>query len=286
MIGRAKRANRNGGHEPVYEQLLLFPERAEYLHNGSFGGYRVRLDHWRELASAFRRGFEAVYVRRSAAILLVHGPQGTGKTLFTQKILEGFKSASNSALTADPENLWHVLSGGGELIDLEKVQETTPKTYLTRVLPETDWLSKAASHASSDTHAMRVYLFDDFQKDVFRRELAGLTQAEFLNLKAAGKSDVATETVAQRLVEELRGRFARSLFVILSNDEAYLADLHKYLELSHQGLAATIKLPLPEPELKEHIVRTNTNRLNPRSYWHCLDVGGPDETRVCFEGTR
>jgi hypothetical protein len=28
---------------------------------------------------------------------------------------------------------------------------------------------------------------------------------------------------------------------------------------------------MPRPELKEEIVRTNTNRLNRVSWWYCLD---------------
>lgn len=266
-----------GGIGPVYQQLLLFPERAEYLAQPQYQAYRIRLDHWRELSSEFRRAFQAVYERRSGSVLLVHGPQGTGKTLFTRELEEGFRASSKTPLTTpNPRNLWHVLSGG-DPIDFDKVREVTPRTVVRRVAGETDWLKKESAFASSDAHSMRVFIFDDVHKDVFLRELAELTQGDYLRLKADGKADVAFESVAQRIVENIRASFARSLFVFLSNNRPFLEQLHGYLEQSHAGLARVIGLPLPNAPLKEEIVRTNTNRLNPRSYWYCLDQGGPGE---------
>ncbi|HLT37948.1 MAG TPA: hypothetical protein VK034_16800, partial [Enhygromyxa sp.] len=38
----------------LYQQLLLFPERAEYLEQTRFDGYRVHLEHWRDLSIEFR----------------------------------------------------------------------------------------------------------------------------------------------------------------------------------------------------------------------------------------
>ncbi len=70
----------------MYEQLLLFPERAEYLAEDRFDSYRVSLEHWRVLAETFREAFETVYERRSARVLLVHGGQGHGKSLFVRAL--------------------------------------------------------------------------------------------------------------------------------------------------------------------------------------------------------
>ena len=50
-----------------------------------------------------------------------------------------------------------------------------------------------------------------------------------------------------------------------------------------EGVAQPVGLPLPAPALKEEIVRTNTNLLNPRSYWFCLDQGGPEEKRDAYQ---
>lgn len=283
MASKPKDGVRTGQQPAVYGQLLLFPERAEYL--GQFEGYRVRLEHWRELSTQFRTAFEGVFERRSAAVLLVHGAQGTGKTLFARKLEADFQKASRSVASADQENLWHVLSGG-DPIDLQKVSAVTPKTAFRRVAAEPEWLTKEGSFAKEDTHSMRVFVLDDFHKDVFQRELASLSQGEYLRLKAEGKAGVAIDSVAARIVEELRDRFSRSLFVLLSNDASFLQQLEERLELSHAGLARRIDLPLPEPGLKEEIVRTNTNRLNPRSYWYCLDQGGPDEKAGAYRTLR
>ena len=121
--------------------MLLFPERAEYLNQDQYENYRIRLDHWRDLSSEFRRAFQAVYERKSASVLLVHGEQGTGKTLFTRKLEEGFEAARKGIPIADPHNLWHVLSGG-DPVDSSLVREVTPRTVVRRVAPESEWLRK------------------------------------------------------------------------------------------------------------------------------------------------
>lgn len=67
----------------LYE-VLLFPMRAENL--GEFSAYDVDLDHWKGLSSIFQQTFQNVYERGVSAILLVYGAQGTGKTLFSQRV--------------------------------------------------------------------------------------------------------------------------------------------------------------------------------------------------------
>ena len=126
-------------------------------------------------------------------------------------------------------------------------------------------------------------MFDDAQKDLFVREWADLSQGEYAKLRAEGHRGVALSTVAERIVEDLRGDFRRALFVLLSNDAAHLDTLKTELDRSHLGLAKRIELPLPAPATKEEIVRTNTNLLNPRSYWFCLDQGGPEEKKDAYQ---
>ncbi len=265
---------------PMYEQLLLFPERAEYLSEGRFDSYRVSLDHWRALAGTFRKAFETVYERSSARVLLVHGGQGHGKSLFVRTLEKDFEASANSS-TADANNLWHVLAGGAPL-DIEKVRRARDTTALRRVEPRSEWLKKEREFATGNTQAMRIFLLDDAQKDPFVREWAGLTQGEYARLKAEGHRSTALESVAEQIVEDCRGDFRRALFVLLSNDPTYLDDLKKQLDRSHEGLAERIELPLPVPSVKEEIVRTNTNLLNPRSYWFCLDQGGPEEKKEAY----
>lgn len=266
-----------GYRQALYDQLLLFPERAEFLEQKRFDGYRIRLDHWRALAVEFRRAFEAVYERQSASVLLVYGAQGTGKTLFTRKLEDDFEGPP----TPDVENLWHVLAGGPSP-SLEVLTKATDTTVLRRVEPRAGWLDAERSFARGDSHEMRIFLVDDAHKDVFLREWAEHSQGDYLRLKADGKDAPVIESVAQKLVEDCRGDFKRSLFVLLSNDDDLLGRLHVALERSHRGLSRRLELPLPAASLKEEIVRTNTNRLNQRSYWYCLDQGGPEEKRGAY----
>lgn len=265
----------------LYSQLLLFPERAEFLDHLKYSAYRMQLDHWRDLSSVFRRAFQAVYERQSASVLLVHGDQGTGKTAFTRKLAADFADSRNGVHAPDRENLWHVLTGGLPL-DLQTIQEATKTTDVTVIAPQTGWLREHRGTARASKQKMRVFVIDDFHKDAFLSEWAGLTRSEYLPLKSTARSAML-ESVAQQIVEDCRGDFARSLFVLLSADRAIIDELQVHLDKSHRGLAQTLQLPLPEKAAKEQIVRTNINRLNQRSYWYCLDQGGPEEKKQAYE---
>ncbi|NJK32078.1 MAG: hypothetical protein HC927_06480 [Deltaproteobacteria bacterium] len=276
----SRRPHSSYSDSPMYEQFLLFPERAEFLGDDRFHSYRVSLEHWKALASTFREAFETVYVRGSARVLLVHGGQGHGKSLFVQTLEKDFK-ASARAIDVDPDNLWHSLAGGSPP-SIETIRRATDTTALKRVSPRTGWLADERIFAEKDTHAVRIFLFDDAHKDPFVREWAELSQGEYARLKAENHRNIALESVAERIVEDCRGDFRRAIFVLLSNDPNYLDDLEAQLARSHDGLALRVELPLPAPALKEEIVRTNTNLLNPRSYWFCLDQGGPEEKRDAY----
>ena len=266
---------------PMYEQLLLFPERAEYLGEDRFNSYRVSLEHWGGLAETFREAFETVYRRQSARVLLVHGGQGHGKSLFVRQLGVDFESSKKS-LAPDHKNLWHVLAGGSPP-NIATIQQASLTTELRRVEPTTNWLEDERNFARPNKSDIRLFLIDDAQKDPFVRAWAGLTQGEYSKLKAEGHRKVVLESVAERIVEDCRGDFRRSLFVLLSNDSKYLDDLKIELDRSHDGLAKRVELPLPAPAVKEEIVRTNTNLLNPRSYWFCLDQGGPAEKKDAYQ---
>lgn len=264
----------------LYEQLLLFPERAEFI--GQYGEYRVRLEHWSELSSTFLEAFKTVHDRHSAAILLVHGAQGTGKTLFSLQLEKGFERARAGQQDTRRENLWHTLVAD-EPGSKEIIQAATDHTALRRVLPESGWLEKERRFAREDRHAVRIFVIDDVHKDAFLREWAGLTQGEYLRLKADGKEAVALSSVAQQLVQDCRSDFQRSIFLLLSNNSEMMARLKDQLDESHRGLATLLELPIPQPALKEEIVRTNTNSLNRVSYWYCLDRAGPDEKQSVYK---
>jgi hypothetical protein len=264
----------------LYKQLLLFPDRAENL--GQFTAYDVDLEHWKSLSTVFRRTFQAVYERGSSAILLVHGAQGTGKTLFSRRLEKDFDRASGGALGPDPKNLWHTLVGDDPPARAT-IETATNGSILDRVEPNSGWLEKLREFAKRDTHRVRIFVIDDAHKDVFLREWAGLTQAEYLRFKASKDEDVALGSVAERLVEDCRGDFLRSIFLLLSNDANRMRALKERVDDSHTGLARVLELPLPAPEMKEQIIRKNTNRLNRMSYWYCLDAAGKTERLSVYD---
>lgn len=200
----------------MYEQYLLFPERAEYLAEQRFDSYRVSVAHWKALGDTFREAFETVYERRSARVLLVHGGQGHGKSLFVRTLFDDFEASGHSP-TPNSGNLWQVLTGGSPL-SIERVRRAVQTTVLRRVEAKSSWLAEERVFAKGDTHSMRVFLFDDAHRDAFVREWADLTQGDYARLRADGKRRSALESVAQRLVEDCRGDFSRSLFLLLSND--------------------------------------------------------------------
>jgi hypothetical protein len=264
----------------LYNQLLLFPDRAENL--GQFSAYDVDLEHWKSLSAVFRQTFQSVYERGSSSILLVHGAQGTGKTLFSRRLEQDFKKATEGSLTPDSKNLWHTLVGD-DPPKRATIETATQGSLLSRVEPASAWLQRLRETAKLDTHRVRIFVIDDAHKDVFLREWAGLTQAEYLGFKAQKQEGVALSSVAERLVEDCRGDFLRTIFLLLSNDADRMKQLKEQVDLSHAGLAKVLELPLPPPEMKEQIVRKNTNRLNRMSYWYCLDAAGKDERLSVYD---
>jgi hypothetical protein len=264
----------------LYEQLLLFPPRAEYI--GQYGQYRVRLEHWKQLSSTFLEVFKTVHDRQDAAILLVHGAQGTGKTLFSLELEQGFERTRRAETHPQRGNLWHTLVAD-KPEDVEIIKAATADTELRRIQPASGWLERERQIARSDKHPVRIFIIDDVHKDAFIREWAGLTQGEYLSLKADGKVAIALSSVAQQLVEDCRGDFKRSIFLLLSNNDDLMRQLKAHLDESHTGLSTLLELPLPQAALKEEIVRTNTNSLNFVSYWYCLDRAGPDEKKAVYQ---
>lgn len=263
----------------LYE-ILLYPDRAENL--GQFSAYDVDLGHWKSLSAIFRDTFRGVYERRSSAILLVHGAQGTGKTLFSRRLVQDFERAQ-ALIEPDPHNLWHTLVGD-DPPTRTTIATATQGSLLERVEPTSGWLERHRGVARSNKQSrVRIFVIDDAHKDVFLREWAGLSQAEYLGFKERGADSAVLASVAEKLVEDCRGDFQRSIFLLLSNDAARMRTLKEGIDRSHAGLAQVLELPLPTPAIKEQIVRKNTNRLNRVSYWHCLNAAGPEERAAVYD---
>jgi hypothetical protein len=80
---------------------------------------------------------------------------------------------------------------------------------------------------------------------------------------------------AERFVALCRTAIKPALFLIFANSEAFARNFVADVEKQHKGLLSHVELPLPSNTDKETAVRTNINRLNPISYWYCLDRAGP-----------
>ncbi|AKT40074.1 hypothetical protein [Chondromyces crocatus] len=261
---------------PLYRRLR-FPTRAEHL--AQFSTYQVRLDHWRPLAAPFEDAFTGVYERGDAAILLIHGAQGSGKTLFCDRLERDFLRAAEGEIEPQRENLWHTLVGG-EPMSRDTIREATAGTELHRIRPEEGWLAKQREFARGDRRRkVRVFLLDDAHNEVFLCEFAGVG-LDWFRARPRKESEMGiVGSVGQNLVAECRGDFQRSIFLLTSASADLFMSLHQEIERWHARLSVCKELPLPRSDVKETIVRTNTNRLNDVSYWYCLDAAGPDEKK-------
>lgn len=262
----------------LYEQILLFPERAENL--GQFETYDVDLEHWKPLSSVFRQAFQSVYERRASVVLLVHGAQGTGKTLFSRRLLADFEKAASAKGNLDPDkqNLWHVLVGENAPTRAT-IERATSGSVLRRIETRTGWLEEQRQFAKNNQQRVKIFVMDDAHKDVYMREWAGLSQAEYLNFKERKADTVTLGSVAEKMVEDCRGDFVGSIFLLLSNDAARMEALKEHIDRSHKGLGVVLELPLPDAVTKEQIIRKNTNLLNRMSYWYCLDSSGKGQQK-------
>jgi hypothetical protein len=261
---------------------LKFPQRAENL--GQYSSYQVDLAHWIPLSEPFEDRFQGTYERGDASVLLVHGHQGCGKTLFCDRLFSDFSVASSGSFKPNAGNLWHNLVGGSEPT-IDVIRDATQNTTLRRIEPDVGWLKREEAFASLDQrYKVRIFLIDDFHLDVFLCELAGVELSWYRALpdKESAKQGFV-DSIAEKLVYLCRKTFQRSLFLCVSNRADLFEKLNKSMEDSHRGLALLKELPLPDPSTKERIVRTNINRLNNVSYWYCLDAAGPEEKKRVYQ---
>jgi adenylate kinase family enzyme len=263
---------------PLYAHLK-YPERAEVLGEEEYRFYRVSLAHWRPLVMPFRTAFQAVYTRGMAKVLLLHGLQGAGKTLYCSKLQQDFEQTQKDSSHLDTDNnLWHQLAAGLNP-SREELKEVTSLTRIRKPIATEGWLDELRKQVKSDAHLQcTVVILDDAHSEEFlcewaKLEYKGRTEDEIIGLiHAAGT----------HLVAECRSDFRRCLFLFLSNRKDELNRLHNVIEKNHQRLSVSLDLPIPTAEDKESIVRKNTNALNQVSYWACLDRSGPVEKSKVF----
>ena len=258
---------------------IRFPDRAEAL--GDFAGYRVFLDPWEPLADELRRLWEPLADRGESSILAIHGQQGAGKTLLTRKLTRDFEATRVSpTVTPDDNNIWHRVTGRKDKkLDATLIKEATGRTSLNEIENKASWVEDAARIMTGQQGRACVLLADNAERAYFRQGLVEMTDMEFV---AHRETEGLIRLSAQRLVEHMREDLRGSLLVILSNDELFLLALEEEVEKQHGGLMRLAQLRLPDARTKETVIRVNTNRLNPVTYWSSIDQGA-NQDRVALK---
>ncbi|WP_242396196.1 hypothetical protein [Anaeromyxobacter oryzisoli] len=280
--------------QPGY-QGIRFPERAESLQEAEYQGYRVFLNFWTPLSNQLRAFYEALILRRDTRALLVYAPQGGGKTMFARKLAADFEGTpATGALQADGNNLWHRVAGGtagaADRLDVHLIQQSrTTVTVVTvgndtrmpgvRIPADRNWLKKLKEMVTPGDNRRWIVIIDNAEQGHFLQGLVDLSDADFVRLASDPQM---TALATQRFVSNARQELRGCLFLLLTNNEQFAAGLEAGINAQHAGMLARANLPLPGPVEKETVVRVNTNRLNPISYWYCLDRAGPAEKAAVY----
>lgn len=264
----------------IQYQGILFPDRAESLAEPSFSGYKVFLDHWDELGNRLRDLYEGLAIRRDSRVLAIHGAQGSGKTLFARKLASDIErtrvAIGKGTFEPDSSNLWHRISGTADLV-ATLIMNATAHVSVKEVENTKEWVAEAAGWLNPLENRHCILIADNAERAYFRQGLLNLSDAEYLQM---GETEEAMKMVAQNMVAHFRSDLRGLLLVILSNDDDFLLTFLDAVDRQHEGLASLSCLPLPHGADKETVIRVNTNRLNPISYWFCLDKAGPPDKRA------
>jgi hypothetical protein len=262
---------------PQY-QGILFPDRAENLRE--FEGYKVFLEHWDSLGTDLRGLYEGLALRRDTRALAIFGEQGTGKTLFADKLADDIERTRDAwqkgQLTPESSNLWHRICGTSEL-DIDLIARATSRVAVHKIENTKGWVDEAVGWLRPQADRHCILVADNAERGYFRQGLLNLSDAEYVQM---GESAQTMKLVAQNFIAKCRAELRGSLFILLSNDEAFLLNFWDATEKQHEGLVALAQLPLPRGADKETVIRVNTNRLNRISYWFCLDKAGPEDKKA------
>lgn len=265
-------------------QGLTFPARAEDLRQELYNTYRVFLEYWDPLAAKLRLQYEALALQQSSNAIVIYGGQGTGKTLLADKLAQGLTRARQQALQPyDSANMWHRLTAGTALSP-ELIRDATARTDILHIEDDSDWVKRATTWHDANRGRHCIILADNAERGYFLQGLLNLSDADFIRY---GRTPEALSLAAEKFVSLARGKLRPSLFLFLTNNEPFASDFCARVSDTHRGLARFEALPMPSNRDKETVVRVNINRLNPVSYWYCLDRAGPSQKgtiRSAIEG--
>ncbi len=181
-------------------------------------------------------------------------------------------------MTPDPNNIWHRLTGGPQF-EPGLIQDATTRTSLSEIENKKGWVADAISTVKGQKGRATVLLADNAERAYFRQGLVDMTDMEFVQNSHRPE---LTRLAAQRLVAHFREELRGSMLVLLSNDELFLLALEEEVEKQHENLMGLAQLRLPDARTKETVIRVNTNRLNPVTYWSSIDQGS-NEDRVALK---
>jgi hypothetical protein len=275
---------------------ILFPDRAEDISQPNYTSYRVFLDFWQPLAVQLREFYEPVATRGISRMLLIHAPQGGGKTMFATKLANDFNiTKTSSSVVSTADNLWHRISGGTasgrSTLNPTLISNATKDTSLISVtndssipglkIPENkDWITALAAKVSGQQNHRWIVIVDNAERGHFIQSLLDLSDADFMDRRDHPQT---AHTAAQRFVGQARVGLRGCLFIVLTNSLVFSDSLEVAMESQHKGMLARTNLPLPGASEKETVIRVNTNRLNNISYWYCLDRAGPNEKVAVYD---
>lgn len=257
--------------EPSYLGIK-YPDRAESLRESEFSEYRTFLEHWDTLGERLRFMYEGLALRGDTRALIVHGDQGSGKTMLAGRLSGDFRERQKNSGAYDEQNLWDRITGGARNSALATAH-ATEKTSILSIEDDKNWVTTAEQWKANNTDRHCVLIVDNAERGYFVQGLLRMNDQEFASVS---DEDRAFRLATERLVALARGTLRRCLFLLLTNNDAFALRLEDGVNAQHQNLATIATLPFPSNRDKETVIRTNINRLNPISYWYCIDKAGPE----------
>lgn len=265
---------------------IVYPERAEFLNDESaFQGYRIFLDHWADITAYLQESYEVLRTRKFTKGLIIFGKQGCGKSVLANKIAGDFQltrsQLKDGGLKYEPDNIWHRIAGGSnEQLQGSNISQATTSTVVLQVENRKEWISEAEKLVAGNPDRACLVVADNCEKDYFLKGLLNVTDDVYLQ---SGRTATALRSAAHRFVELCRTTLRGCFFIFFTNDEDFALAFDNHVNEQHKGLVDIRDLKMPADPQKETIVRINVNRLNPFSYWLCIDRAGPEEKAAVWK---